>query len=156
MTKHKSKRLLKENYLQMIKNSPKTRMFRNFFLADENGKKSDILKDGDLACAFFVSCVLKIFSLIDYPHATVDGAIKDMLENGWRRTKKLEPGNILLWEKNKKGHRHLGFYIGDKKAVSNFYEKRYPAIHHYINFWKTGANQPERAIEQIFTHPGIK
>lgn len=140
----------------MIKNSVRTKMFRNLFVVDEKGRKMDTLRNGDVACAFFVSGILKIFSLITWPHATVDSTVRDMLENGWRETKKLEPGNILLWEKNKNGRRHLGFYIGNKKAISNFYKKGYPVVHHYINFWKIGANHPKRAIEQIFTHPDIR
>lgn len=156
MAKPKFKRLIKETYLQMIKNSSGTRMFRNLFVINKKGKKLDALKNGDLACAFFVSSILKIFSLIDYPHATVDSTVRDMLENGWRQTKNLKPGNILLWEKNKKGHKHLGFYVGNKKAVSNFYKKRHPIVHHYIYFWKTRNNQPKREIEKIFTHPDIK
>ncbi len=139
----------------MIKNSPKTRMFRNLFVINEKGKKLDALKNGDVACAFFVSGVLKIFSLITYPHATVDSTVRDMLENGWRRTKKLELGNVLLWEKNKNGRRHLGFYIGNKKAISNSGKKGFPVIHHFT-YGKNKDNQPKRKIEGIFTHSDIK
>lgn len=139
----------------MIKNGVGTQMFRSLFVINEKGKKLDALKNGDLACAFFVSCVLKIFSLIDYPHATVDSTIRDMLENGWHRTKKFKPGNVLLWEKNKTGRRHLGFYIGDNKAVSNSYKNKFPIIHH-ITYGKNKDGQPKRKIEEIFTHSDIK
>lgn len=140
----------------MIKNSVGTQMFRNLFVINENGKKLDALKNGDLACAFFVSCILKIFSLINYPHATVDSAVRDMLDSGWHLTKKLESGNVLLWEKNKEGRRHLGFYVGNNKTISNFYKKKHPVVHHYMHFWKIGDNKPKRKIEGIFTHPDIK
>ena len=158
MTKPKYRRLVRETYLRMIKNSPKSRLFRNLFVIDEKGKKKDALKNGRFSCAFFVSSVLKIFSLVDFPHATVKSTIKDMLKNGWHRTKKLEPGNVLLWEENKEGHKHLGFFIGNKKSVSNaffYYKKRVPMVHHFT-YGKTRNGQPRRKIEQIFTHPDIK
>lgn len=157
MTKPKYRRLVRETYLQMIKNSRQSRMFRNLFVVDEKDKKKDILKNGRSSCAFFVSSVLKIFSLISNFHATVKITVKDMMESGWRRTKKLEPGNVLLWEE-KEGHKHLGFYIGDKKAVSSaffHFKKRVPIAHHFT-YGKTKNNQPKRKIEQIFTHPAIK
>lgn len=154
MVKPKFKRLVRETYLQMIKNSSQSRLFRNLFVIDRKGKKSDALKNGRSSCAFFISCILKIFSLISFPHATVDSTMKDMLGNGWRRTKKLNPGNVLLWEK-KRGHKHLGFFIGDNKAISNSFEIGVPRVHHYT-YGKTENNQPKRKIEQIFTHSDIK
>jgi len=138
----------------MIKNSPKTRMFRNLFVINEKGEKLDALKNGDVACAFFVSSILKIFSLIDWPHATVDSTVRDMLDNGWRKTKKLKPGNVLLWGRNERGRRHLGFYIGKNKAISNSSKKGYPVIHHFT-YGKNKNNQPKRKIEEIFTHKDI-
>jgi hypothetical protein len=129
-------------------------MFRNLYIVDEKGKKSDVLRNGDVACAYFVSSVLKIFSLITWPHVTCDSTIKDILENGWRKTKKLKPGYVLLWERNKRGRRHLGFYMGNNKAVSNSSKKGYPVIHHFT-YGKNKKNQPRRKIEEIFVHKDI-
>jgi len=94
----------------MIKTSENSKMFRHIYVLN-NGKKKDILKNGELSCAYYVSCILKIFNLIDSkisPHSTVSGTIKNMMDNSWSATKKLTPGNILVWE-NKSGHEHLGF-----------------------------------------------
>lgn len=149
--------MLRETYLQMIKNSPKSRLFRNLFVTDGKGGKRDVLENGRESCAFFVSSILKVFSLVDFPHATVNATLKDMAKNGWRETKKLEPGNVLLWEE-KNGHRHLGFFIGGKKAVSNaffYYKSRAPKIHHFT-YMETGEKQPRRKIEAMFVHPDIK
>lgn len=154
MAKSKFKRLIKRSYLQMIKNSVRTKMFRNLFVVDEKGRKIDALRNGDVACAFFVSGILKIFSLITWPHATCDSTVRDMLENGWRRTKKLKPGYVLFWERNKNGRKHLGFYIGNNKAISNSSKKGYPVIHHFT-YGKNKNNQPKRKIEGIFTHKDI-
>ncbi len=153
MAKPKFKILIKESYLQTIKNSIGTRMFRNFFIIDDQGKKRDVLMNGRHSCASFVSSILKLFSLITYPHATIESTIKDMLKNGWRVTKKLKPGNVLLWEE-KEGNKHMGFFIGNKKAVSNaffYYKSRVPIAHHFT-YGKTGNNLPRRRIEKIFTH----
>lgn len=141
----------------MIKNSPKSRLFRNLFVTGGKGDKRDVLENGRDSCAFFVSSILKIFSLVDFPHATVNVTLKDMAKNGWRETKKLKPGDVLLWEE-KNGHKHIGFYIGGDKAVSNaffYFKKRVPAVHHFT-YGKTRNNQPRRKIEKIFTHPDIK
>jgi len=108
-------------------------------------------KNGELSCAYYVSCILKIFNLIDSkisPHSTVSGIIKNMMDNGWSATKKLTLGNILVWEK-KSGHEHLGFYLGKDNAISNCSNKKTPIIHHYTY-------NNKRKIIKILTHEMIK
>ena len=132
-------------------------MFRSIFVL-AGGKEKDILKNGELSCAFYVSCILKLFDLISRLHATVDGAVKDMIDNGWTETKKMKPGDVLVWEKKKfkdgELHRHLGFYLGDKKAISHRDNKRIPIIHHYT-YGQTKDGQPKRKIVKILTHKTI-
>ena len=139
-----------QNYLGMIKTSENSKMFRHIYVLN-NGKKKDILKNGELSCAYYVSCILKIFNLIDSkisPHSTVSGTIKNMMDNSWSATKKLTPGNILVWE-NKSGHEHLGFYLGKDNAISNCSDKKTPIIHHYTY-------NNKRKIIKILTHEMIK
>lgn len=133
----------------MIKNSVGTRMFRNAYFISNN-KKIDVLKNGDLSCAVFVSSVLKLFGLISAPHATVKGTIKDLEKNGWKKISKLKIGAVLHWDccpstdstgssqassgraaLENEGHEHLGFYIGNDKAISNSSKKGMPIVHHY-------------------------
>ena len=127
-------------------------MFRHVYVLD-NGEKRDILKNGELSCAYYVSCILKLFNLISDLHTTVDGAIKDMLNSDWGLTEKLVPGNILVWEDKKSSngeiHSHLGFYLGEDKAISNSKGKGTPIIHHFTY------NQ-ERKIIKILTHKIIE
>jgi len=162
-----------QNYLAMIKASQGSKMFQQVYIL-ENNKKKDILKNGEYSCAYYVSCILKIFSLIDpkiSPHVTIGGLIKNMLNNGWKETKKLKLGNILIWEDglatDGKMHSHLGFYLGKDKAISNrpkvdviilrgndkiFLDnkgKGLPMIHHY-----TYGNK--RKIIKILTHKIIE
>lgn len=153
--KSKFEILTYQNYLSMIKASQGSKMFRHVYVLDNN-KEKDILKNGELSCAYYISCILKLFNLIDQdisPHATISGLINNMLNNGWRLTKKLTLGNVLVWEKQITSsgeiHPHLGFYLGEDKAISYRDERRIPTIHHYTY------NQ-ERKIIQILTHKIIQ
>lgn len=141
----------------MIQNSPGSRLFRHSYMLVK-GRKTDILKNGELSCSFFVSSLLSLspsLKLIQNPpHSTVVGTIKDMKRMGWKEAKKLRPGSVILWEslaKNghvKSGNKHLGFYIGGNKAVSNSSKARTPIIHH-VTFGQI-KGKPVRRIEEIF------
>lgn len=144
-----------ESYLKAIKNSVGSNIFRNLY-ATVDGKKMDIRKDGQLSCSAFVSSILYLHKLIYDIHATVEGLVKDMESFGWKKINKPRPGAILVWEplppKNRNDkmywrHDHIGFYVGNKKAISSKYEKRQPVLHH----WTFGVknSQPVRKIEQI-------
>lgn len=123
----------KKSLFALIKNSLGSRFFRSLYFFD--GKKSiNILKNGKLSCAFYISVILRILGLIKEPHATVDGLIKDMENSGWQKTNKIQKGVVLVWEQ-KNGHKHVGFYIGGKKAVSNDSQKKFPIIHS-VNYQK--------------------
>jgi len=154
MKKSKFKILTYQNYLSIIKASQGSKMFRNFYVLNDD-KKRDILKNGKLSCSRYVSSILKLFDLISETHATVNGTIEDMLKNKWKITKKLVPGNVLLWEEkiqaNGKVHQHLGFYLNKDKAISHRHEKKTPIIHH-LTYGKTKNGQPKRKIIKILTH----
>ena len=148
---HKIIILTKENYLACIRNSVGSKMFRNSY-ALVGRKKEDLLRDGDLACAYFVSCVLKIFDLIDKTHLTVSGTLKDMEKSGWFKIKDPKQGSVLVWEKQKFGqeeHSHIGFYIGNKKSISNSSVKqnvkRIP-VEHSFTFGE------KRNIQAVYWH----
>lgn len=135
----------------MIKNAVGTKMFRNLYLEIKD-KRIDIAKNGKFSCAFFVSNVLLIWGLVSRGHATVESTIKDMEKNGWKKIlkNKTKPGDVIVWEKtrgpNNKMHFHNGFYIGNKKAISNDSEKAMPVIHKW----------DYRKIAAIYTHPKLK
>lgn len=109
-------------------------MFQHLW-ADDGNQKLDLVRDGELSCAIFVSSILKLFDLIGSKHATVDSTIKDMLASGWKEVKldKIELGDVIVWnilsDKNNQSHGHIGFYIGDQKAVSNSRKLRYIVRH---------------------------
>lgn len=147
MADRKIQILIHKNYIQTIKNSVNTKMFRNVFVLID-GKEKDITKNGKLSCAIYISSILKLFDLISKKHTTVNGTIKDMLNSGWKKTKKLKIGNVLVWEE-KEDHQHVGFYIGNNKAISNSDKKRVPIIHHYTY-------NDTRKVIQILTYKIIK
>ena len=119
------------------------------------GKKKDILKDGELSCASFVSSVLLMFGLIKKRHATVKGTVKDMFRSGWQEIEKPKPGCVLVWEKRhvpgRSEHKHIGFYHNNKSALSNSHKQKSPQIHH-LTYGTKKDGLPVRKIEKIFWH----
>lgn len=79
MINQKSKIVLltKENYLEFVKNSVDSKCFRRAFALIDD-KKKDLLRNGELSCAYFVSSVLKIFGLIGQIHLTVTNTTEEM------------------------------------------------------------------------------
>ena len=126
--------LLFRSYLAVIKNSVNSKLFKNFY-ARINGKKKDIMQDGELSCSFFTSSILIIFQLVKKPHATVKGIVKDMEKSGWKKIKKPKVGSVIVWEsvdsENGDIHKHIGFYIGVNQVISNSSKKRHPVRHHW-------------------------
>ncbi len=129
----KPKPLIKESYLAAIQNSLGSKLFRNFY-AEIDGEKQDIMRGGELSCAFFVSSLATLFGLCSKVHGTVKGATEDLAQSGWTKVKKPKPGAILVWEALDFGgesHQHIGFWVGQDEAISNSTNKRTPAKHHW-------------------------
>ncbi len=126
--------IIPDTYLAVIKNSIGSNLFHNFY-AKVNGKRTDVMANGQLSCAFYVSSILLLFKFIKEGHATVDSTVKDLKQSGWKKIKKPKIGSIIVWEKmifsNNNIHKHIGFFIGNNKAISNSYKLRYPALHHF-------------------------
>jgi hypothetical protein len=143
--------VLKESYIKAIRNSVGSNLFRNLY-AYVNGKKKDILEDGALSCAAFTSSILYLFKLVADIHATIRGTTADLEKSGWTKITKPREGAVLVWEAQGSGsgkaHKHIGFYIGKNKAVSNHFKKHHPILHHWTFGTKNG--RPVRKVEQIF------
>jgi len=139
--------LFLENYIHMVKASVGLALFRNLYCT-VNDTRQDILRDGDLSCAFFVSWILAPFRLIKDIHATVSGTVKDLKESGWIRIDEPKLGAVIIWSPQITGsesHAHIGFYIGEGQAASNDYRTRTPQIHP----WNS------HPIEEILWHPRL-
>lgn len=117
-------------YLKLINKSVGEKKFRKLFI-----NNVDVLENGNLSCAFFVSSILKKFNLIDLPHCTVKTTIKKMKYFGWYKVKleKVKEGDVIVWDKKRQGktgeHLHIGFYVGNKEAISNSWYKKIPWKH---------------------------
>lgn len=149
--------ILYDSYLQAIKNSVGSNLFRNLY-AHVDGKRKDVLKNGILSCATFVSSILYLHKLIADTHATVNGTVKDLHKSGWREITTPKKGTVLLWEavKFKDGsfHKHIGFYVNNSKAISNNTRKHRPASHHWTFGVRSG--KPVRKVEKIFWHKRLE
>lgn len=155
----KPRLLLLQNYLAVIKASVGSQMFRRLYFK-VGRKKIDVLRDGDLSCAFFVSTILKLFGLISEIHTTVAGTVEEMKRTGWKKIPvkgrsasggKLEVGCIVVWAAKRQPpswepHKHIGFYIGNGRVISNDYRKKSPQIR-AVNY---------RATESFWWHKKLK
>lgn len=132
--KQKITPLIFDTYLVVIKNSVGSKLFRNFY-AKVNGKKTDIMRNGELSCAFYISSVLALFKFIKKVHGTVDSTVKDLKESGWTQVSKPKIGSVLVWERidfeDGDAHKHIGFFVGGNKAISNSYKLGYPVEHNW-------------------------
>lgn len=120
-----------KSYLQVIKNSVGSHMFRNFYVL-QDGEIFDALKDGSRSCAFFVSSVLAIFKKIGSFHNTVYSTVKDMQSSGWVEVQDLKPGDVIVWEAQEREtgeYSHIGFHIGNGQAISTSDASGAPVIH---------------------------
>jgi hypothetical protein len=149
--------LLRETYFAMIRKSAGSRMFQTLIARDGKHDR-DILENGKLSCAAYVSWILHHFGFIKDPHATVNGTLKDMRASGWQRIRKPTPGCVLLWEgiryPDGETHRHLGFFLGGTRAISNSALARVPVFHHWT-FGRKG-NRPIRRIKSMYSHPLLR
>ncbi len=79
------------------------------------------MRNGEFSCAFYVSSILVLFKFIKEIHTTVDAAVKDLKECGWKEIKKPKIGSVLVWEKKDFGngdiHKHIGFLLGKIKPL---------------------------------------
>ena len=150
----------RKTLLKMLENSvtSPTYLFKNLYMVTDEGQIRDILEDGGLSCAVFVSWILLPLNLIKSAHATVAATIKDLKESDWQETVELKPGSVILWEKkvgdeDGKMHDHLGFFIGQDEAISNNSRgtgggERIPHKHHCTY-------NDTRKIEKIFWHADL-
>lgn len=151
--------LKRKNYLAMVRNAAKgeNHMFRNLF-ALVDGAEQDINKDGALACSFFASAVLYIHKLIRDMHAGVPGLERDLAASGWHQIDELREGAVIVWEPRMgtfvpgmgEEHGHLGFYIGNDRAVSNGSNSTLMPEEHHVTYGDT------RKIDRIWWHPELE
>lgn len=150
---------LLRSYLTLIDNSVGSLMFKNqyFFI---NGESTDVLEDGDLSCAAYVSGILLLSNLIQERHTTVVGTVADMENFGWYKITEPRKGAVILWDFKKLDngtqgkHRHLGFYLDTENAISNDSETRHIKQHH-LTYGHLPSGEPKRDILAYYWHPKL-
>lgn len=136
----------RETLLAQVKGAIGSKQYQHLYAGEQS---RDIVKNGELSCAYFISSVLHNLGLIKTAHATVEGTVKDMIKNGWQDITVPEPGAVIVWaEKN--GHKHIGVYTKRFRAISNSEKRRVPVEHD----WHYGleGSKTFREIEKIYWH----
>jgi hypothetical protein len=147
--------LKKKSYLAMVRNAARgeNNMFRNLW-ASVDGEIQDINKNGTLSCSFFASGILYLNKLIRDMHAGVAGLERDMEASGWVVIPELREGAVIVWEPLTGGdgvaHRHVGFSLGDDRAISNGSNTTGTPQEHHSTYGGT------RAIERIWWHSELE
>lgn len=123
------------NLVTMAQNACGSNQYRNYYVDD-----CDILKNGDLSCAWFVSSLLVCNRLIDGVSFTVRGLETRLQESPcWDEVHfdllfgNLKPGDIIFWDSipfKKEKHYHVGIYTGSENAISNRSLTGQPGKHH--------------------------
>lgn len=144
---------LYKSYMSAVKNSAGSRFFRNLYYVEKDGRVPEVLQNGNLSCAYFVSTILRHFDLIGKWRVGVDEVVEEMKRYGWTAVVTPRPGDVIVWgkkcfKKSKKCHKHVGFIIGKGRAVSNSSGRKYPAIH--------GLRPDGRKIEGYFRHQRLE
>lgn len=142
-----------DTYLAMIKGAVGSNQYRHLYT-----EAGDILEDGNLSCAFFVSALLHHFGWIASPHATVTGLERDLVTSGWEKVAEPQPGDVIIWEKQqqagKSEHLHSGFWLSPELAVSNSPEQGVP-IEHHPTFGTKEDGSPVRAVIALYRRTAV-
>lgn len=138
--------------ISMIEGSIDSTIFQKMFF-EQHGKEVDVLEHGNLSCAVYVSFLLYPLGLLKEPHTFVSHTITDLEESGWVKVNELRPGAVIVWGPwEHSSHAHIGFSLGDERAVSNVDIKESPQEHH-ATYGKNEDGSPKRPITAIYWHP---
>lgn len=148
------------SYLRTIENSVGSNLFRSLYYHID-GNSIDVLDDGDLSCATYVTSILYLFDLIKERHTTVNETVRDIEESGWYNITEPKKGAIILWGFKKKDdgtqgkHRHVGFYIDSDTAISNDSDTRV-VIKHHPTYGTLPNGEARRDILAFYWHDALE
>lgn len=125
----------------MIENSIGSRLFSSLFVTfEDGGDTADILNDGELSCAFFVSSLLTLAGVMEKPCATVK-KLTELITNDplWVRVEEADAtvGDVVIYKKvifeDETEHAHIGLALNEDEVVSTSYEKK-EVVRHPIDY----------------------
>ena len=149
---------LRESLQAVLEGSTETSMFRTLYRT-RDGMLEDVIDDGDLACAFFVSTILSMFELISTGvHTTVRMTLHDMDESGWLVVGEPEPLAVVLWGEKQgddsRPHLHIGICLDDTYAIEHSAVTKCPRQIRITDLkMPDGSPRPPIAY---FVHPKLK
>lgn len=157
-----------ETYMAVIEGSIGTKMFRRLYITIAGAVGNimyDPINDGDLASAFYWSSLNTLFGLtMGGVHTTVDYCEADLydprqeLAKRWYQIPEPIPGATLIWERQPGDdglyRRHIGFFVGDRTAISTCPRAKSPQRHHFS--FGTKGGRPNRLIEAIYFNPMLR
>jgi len=144
--------LLHRNLMGMIRASISSPLFQTMYFK-QNGEAVDVLENGNLSCAVYVSSLLYLHGLLKEQHTWVSTTIADLKESGWKDITTQRPGGVIVWGPwEHSTHKHIGFSLGGNLAVSNVDTKRSPQEHH-ATYGENDDGSPKRPIEAVYWHP---
>ena len=154
-TEPKVERRIFDSYMAFTKNSVGSKSWSQYY-ADIDGVKTEIVQDGNLACAYFVSSVLRIFNLIERVHMTVPRTVADMKESGWAEIDKARPGAVVVYDDahfSNGSFPHIGICTSGETAISNNYKAGTPIEHNIVI---TNEDGSERKIVGYYWHSQLE
>ena len=125
--------LPRETYLKAIENSIGSTQYRSLMVREEeSGEVRDILEDGNLSCAYFVSSVLLLFGMINKQRATVASLRRFVSEDDrWNEVEvetEVRPGDVVFYRERTfpdgEPHAHVGFVLSPTEAASTSYREK--------------------------------
>ncbi|HCJ45627.1 MAG: hypothetical protein COZ86_03720 [Candidatus Moranbacteria bacterium CG_4_8_14_3_um_filter_41_13] len=145
-----------ETYMAMVLGSIGSNQYRKLFVRLPDGSLRDVIDDGDLACAYFVSSILTLCGLTkNGVHTTVDETIRDLELSGWKRNFDQHVGNVVIWKQKVCSdgllHRHIGFCVTGDEAVSNYAISGHPRRHPLLE--KDIVGEYVREVEGYYSYP---
>lgn len=129
--------LKKESLVKALENSVGSRLFNSLLVRFSDSEQvKDILNDGELSCAYFVSSLLVMHGLLGETHTTVANLRQVLTENPkWQEVplESVEAGDVVFYKKRTfadgSGNAHVGFAVGKTDAVSTDYKKKAVSQH---------------------------
>lgn len=114
---------LRESLHAALENSIGTARYRTLYRRMPDDTLDDVINNGDLACAYFCSDILRSFRLIDDTHTTVRVTLEALEKAGWYQVAEPEALAVIVWgEKHGddgRPHFHIGICIDATHAIEH-------------------------------------
>lgn len=151
---------LSRKYIETVMGSVNSLKYRQHHVLTSDGITQTVFADSGVASAYHVSSILNSLQLsLGEIRLNILDILADLEVSAWERTKTLSKGAVVVWEPysyvSGKPRQHIGFYIGNDRAVSNISDAHIPTEHDVYFRDEKRHLIVERSIVYIFTHPLI-